>query len=64
MLPHGHLVMYRSPNQNAESFYFFLEKLELTIQNLKDTRPHCIILTGDFNCSRADSYLVGIEKTG
>ena len=43
------VVVYRSSSQNAESFYSFLEKLELIIQNLKDKRPHCIILTGDFN---------------
>ena len=54
--------MYRSPSQNTESFYSFLKKLELIIQNLKDTRPHCIILTGDFNC-RSDSWWVEDEVT-
>ena len=29
------VVVYRSPSQNAESFYF-LETFELAIQNLKD----------------------------
>ena len=54
--------MYRSPSQNAESFYSFLENLELIIQNLKDKRPHWIILTGDFNC-RSDSWWVEDEVT-
>ena len=30
------VVVYRSPSQNAESLYSFLENLELIIQNLKD----------------------------
>ena len=29
------VVVYRSPSQNAESFYSFLENLDLIIQNLK-----------------------------
>ena len=49
------VVVYRSLSQNAECFYSFLENLELIIQNLKDKRPHCIILTSDFNC-RSDSW--------
>ena len=55
-------VVCRSPSQNAESFYSFLKKLELIIQNLKDKRPHCIILTDDFNC-RSDSWWVEDEVT-
>ena len=56
------VVVYRSPSQNAESFYSFLENLELIIQNLKDKRPQCIILTDDFNC-RSDSWWVEDEVT-
>ena len=56
------VVVYGSPSQNAESFYSFLENLELIIQNLKDKRPHCIILTGDFNC-RLDSWWVEDDVT-
>ena len=56
------VVVYRSPSQNAESFYSFLENLELIIQNLKDKRPHYIILTGDFNC-RSDSWWVEDDVT-
>ena len=54
------VAVYRSPSQNAESFYSLLEKLERIIQNLKDKRPHCIILTGDFNC-RSDGWWVEDE---
>ena len=56
------VVVYRSSSQNAESFYSFLENLELIIQNLKHKRPHCIILTGDFNC-RSDSWWLEDEVT-
>ena len=56
------VVVYRSPSQNAESFYSFLENLELIIQNLKDKRLHCIILTGDFN-RRSNSWWVEDEGT-
>ena len=43
------VVVYRSPSQNAESFHYFLDKLKTTVQTLKDKKPHCIILTGDFS---------------
>ena len=56
------VVVYRSSSQNAESFYSFLENLELIIQNVKHKRPHCIILTGDFNC-RSDSWWLEDEVT-
>ena len=56
------VVVYGSPSQNVELFYYFLEKLELIVQNLKYTRPKCIILTGDFNC-RSDSWWVEHEVT-
>ena len=55
-------VVYRSPSQNAESFISFVDKLETTIQTLKDKKPHCIILTGDFNC-RSDNWWVDDEVT-
>ena len=56
------VVVYRSPSQNSESFYSFLENLELIIQNLKNKRPHYMILTGDFNC-KSDSWWVEDEVT-
>ena len=56
------VMVYRSPSQNAESFHSFLDKLETTIQTLKDKKPHCIILTGDFNC-RSENWWVDDEVT-
>ena len=32
------VVVYKSPSQNAESFHSFLDKLETTIQTLKDKK--------------------------
>ena len=38
------VAIYRSPNQSSE------ENLPNVIDNINDLRPHCVILTGDFNC--------------
>ena len=56
------VVVNRSPSENAESFHSFLDKLETTIQTLKDKKLHCIILTGDLNC-RSDNWWVDDEVT-
>ena len=42
--------MYRSPNQTNEEFEVFYERLQETIDRIKDKKPHCIILAGDLNC--------------
>ena len=42
--------MYRAPNQTNEEFEVFYERLQETIDRIKDKKPHCIILTGDLNC--------------
>ena len=44
------IAMYRSPNQTNEEFEVFYERLQETIDRIKDKQPHCIILTGDLNC--------------
>ena len=43
-------AMYRSPNQTNEEFEVFYERLQETIDRIKDKKPHCTILTGDLNC--------------
>ena len=43
-------MVYRSPNQSSEEFNIFQESLHVIIGKIKDRKPHCIILTGDFNC--------------
>ena len=44
------VATYRSPNQSSEEFDLFQENLQNIIDNIKDLRPHYVILTGDFNC--------------
>ena len=44
------VVTYRSPSQNREDFYLFLDKLQLTLSYINDIKPYSIVLTGDFNC--------------
>ena len=44
------VAIYRSPNQSSEEFDLFQESLQNIIDSIKDLRPHCIALTGDFNC--------------
>ena len=43
-------MVSRSPNQSSEEFNIFQESLQVIIGKIKDRKPHCIILTGDFNC--------------
>ena len=44
------VAIYRSPNQSSEEFDLFQGNLQNIIDNIKELRPHCVILTGDFNC--------------
>ena len=43
-------ALYRSPNKSNEDFEEFYHKLQDTLDQIKDLKPHCTILTGDFNC--------------
>ena len=45
-------------NQSSEEFDLFQESLQNIIDNIKDLRPHCVILTGDFNC-RSNQWCPG-----
>ena len=44
------MVTYRHPNQTSDEFDFFLDGLQLTVDRIKNCKPHCIVITGDFNC--------------
>ena len=44
------IVTYRHPNQTSDEFDLFLNRLQLTVDRIKHCKPHCIIITGDFNC--------------
>ena len=42
--------MYHSPNQTNEEFEAFHNKLQDTLDQIKDAKPHCMIVAGNFNC--------------
>ena len=44
------VVIYRHPNQTSDEFDLFLDRLQLTFDRIKSCKPHCIVITGDFNC--------------
>ena len=44
------MVLYRHPNQTSDEFDLFLNRLQLTVDRRKSCTPHCIVITGDFNC--------------
>ena len=44
------VALYRSPNQSNEDFEEFYHKLQDNLDQIKKLKPHCTILTGDFNC--------------
>ena len=44
------VVVYRSPSQTDDEFDVFIDRLELTIENIQTKKLDCIIITGDFNC--------------
>ena len=55
------VVTYRSPSQKAEDFYLFLDRLQLTLDYIKDIKPYFIVLTGDFNCRSSHWWTEDIE---
>ena len=57
------IVVYRSPNQKREEFDIFQEKLKGLIDCIKDTKPHCIIFTGNFNCRSNEWWPNDIDST-
>ena len=44
------MVLYRHPNQTSDEFDLFLDRLQSTIDRIKSCTPHCIVITGDFDC--------------
>ena len=44
------MLTYRHPNQTSDEFDLFLDRLQLTVDRTKNCKPHCIVITGDFNC--------------
>ena len=44
------VAVYRSHNQTNDEFEVFYNKFKDTLDQIKDAKLHCTILTGDFNC--------------
>ena len=44
------VALYHSPNLSNEDFEEFYHKLQDNLDQIKELKPHCTILTGDFNC--------------
>ena len=44
------MVTYRHPSQTSDEFDLFLDRLQLIVDRIKNCKPHCIVITGDFNC--------------
>ena len=44
------IVLYRHPHQTSDEFDLFLDRLQLTVDGIKSLKPHCIVVTSDFNC--------------
>ena len=52
------IALYRHPHQTGDEFYLFLDRLQLTVDRIKNLKPHCIVITSDFNC-RAKQWWPG-----
>ena len=52
------VALYRSPNQSNEDFEEFYHNLQDNFDQIKDLKPHCMILMSDFN-SRTEQFLLG-----
>ena len=44
------ILVRRVPNQTIDEFDLFLDRLQLTVDCVKNCKPHNIVITGDFNC--------------
>ena len=44
------VVIYRSPSQDQMEFDDFTINFELLLSKLHAENPHCVVITGDFNC--------------
>ena len=55
--------LYRSPSQSNDDFSNFCDDLELTLSNLNQETPLCIVVLGDFN-ARIKKRLVTDKDNG
>ena len=55
------MATYRHPNQTSDEFDLFLDRLQLTVDCIKNCKPHCILITGDFNCRSKQRWPGDVE---
>ena len=56
------VVLYRSSSQTSQEFGDFLDGFETMVTKIKDTKPHCLVITGDFNCKSIKWWADGDEN--
>ena len=52
------VALYHFPDQSNKDFEQFYHKLQDNLDQIKELKPHCTILTGDFNC-RTEQFWPG-----
>ena len=55
------VVLYHHPNQTSDEFDLFLDRLQLTVDHIKNCKLHCIVITGDFNCRSKQWWPADVE---
>ena len=56
------ITLYRSPSQTSEQYEIFIDKLQVLLNHVRDERPYCLILTGDFNCRSSQWWKEDVES--
>ena len=57
------VVAYRSPSQDQDEYNNFTTNFELMISKMFAENPHCLIITGDFNCRSTQWWENDIENS-
>ena len=57
------VVIYESPSQDQSEFNNFTTNFELMVSKLLAENPHCMIITGDFNCRSTQWWENDIENS-
>ena len=55
-------TLYHSPSQGSQQFETFIGNLQQTLDRMKTEHPHCVILTGDFNCRSSIWWIGDVEQ--
>ena len=50
------ISLYRSPSQSSDTFEFFADKLELSLDKIADKSPYLLVVLADFNVKSSNWY--------